>query len=534
MSLSTELFLEYKKQPGKPALARLLENHQDAVYAICLQVLRHPQDAEDACQEVLLEVSRQLDAIEEPLKFTGWLYRTALHTALDVRRSRGRQRAREARVRRPSEPESARPTSDEALHEGLAGLDDSSRILIVEHYLSRRPLRELAMERGCSEVAVWKRLQGARERLKKTLGSAALLDLDAVTKVSAPAGLLRKALGLKGGMVMAAKGGITLAIVAPLVLLGVAGTVVAVRRGEPSSATSAARKAPAEAVRVSDLPMPSPSSSAAVLTPAPRPPRGPQAALRRPYPWKTPLGAANAVAAHTWGILSTKEIALTEENASVAEILEKLGKLTGLTFRFDPSLKNAERISIQVSPGNSNVCLELLMDSWATDYEILSDGAVHVGPKGTITGGYEREARKLEAVAEELRIARERMDGGWDGIRDLHDPSAFKAKKIFIPQGESSVGQEIDRMIEAQMFVRVDVPLHDAKDQASYQAMMNRPFPQVVEERTVGEHVEQLAKMSGLVAVTVDWNLLCLTTEERAAQYRAEEDQRRRAYEAST
>ncbi|HVR84446.1 MAG TPA: hypothetical protein VMU54_09055, partial [Planctomycetota bacterium] len=95
-------------------------------------------------------------------------------------------------------------------------------------------------------------------------------------------------------------------------------------------------------------------------------------------------------------------------------------------------------------------------------------------------------------------------------------------------------GQEIDRMIEAQMFVRIDVPLRDAKDQAAYQAMMNRPFAQVVEERTVGEHVEQLAKMSGLVAVTVDWNLLCLTTEEKAAKYRAEEEQRRRAYEAST
>ena len=69
MDFSTDLFLEYKKRPGRAALARLLERHQDAVYTLCYQVLRHPQDAEDACQEVLLEVSRQVDSVEEPGKF---------------------------------------------------------------------------------------------------------------------------------------------------------------------------------------------------------------------------------------------------------------------------------------------------------------------------------------------------------------------------------------------------------------------------------------------------------------------------------
>jgi len=242
MSISTELFLEYKKRPGRASLARLLERHQDAVYALCLQVLRHSQDAEDACQEVLLEVSRQVDAIEEPLRFSGWLYRTALHTALDVRRKRGRQRVREAKASRPCEAENPLPASAEALHEGLAGLDDTSRMLVVEHYFSRRPLRELAMERGCSETAVWKRIRSARERLKQTLGSVAISNLDGIAKVSAPAGLVRQVLGLKGGLAMAAKGGISLAIVTPLMLLGVAGTVVLARRGELPPMTKAVPK----------------------------------------------------------------------------------------------------------------------------------------------------------------------------------------------------------------------------------------------------------------------------------------------------
>src|SRR4029078_556897 len=99
-----------------------------------------------------------------------------------------------------------------------------------------------------------------------------------------------------------------------------------------------------------------------------------------------------------------------------------------------------------------------------------------------------------------------------------------RAKTISIPQGESSLQEEIHRMHENQMFVRVDVPVKDLKGIEAYKDMMHRRFLQAVEERSIGEHVEQLAKRSGLVVVPVDWNLLCLTTEEKAVEYRAQED----------
>jgi len=283
-------------------------------------------------------------------------------------------------------------------------------------------------------------------------------------------------------------------------------------------------------------PLPAPSAGAVLPLP-PHPTKTAQAVPRKPYPFKTAsLGASNAVAAHVWGILTSKRIALNEQdgsiqNASLAEILERVEKLTGLTFRLDPTLKPGKRITIQISPCNVNECLDLLLDNWVVDFEILSDGTLHVGPRSTLAGGFEREARKMEATAQELSDVRGLMDGGWDGIRDLHDPSELRAKKISIPQGETSLEEELDRMIENQVFVRVDVPVHDEKTAAAYKDMMNRRFLQAVEERTVGEHVEQLARMSGLVAVPVDKNLLCLTTEEKAAEYRAQNEKRRRAYQ---
>src|SRR5882762_1204921 len=98
MDKSTDLFEDYRRAPGKRTLARLVEHHQAAVLRLCRRVLRHPQDAEDACQEVLLEMSRQVDCVQESRAFAGWLYQAALHTALDVRRKRARERARASEV----------------------------------------------------------------------------------------------------------------------------------------------------------------------------------------------------------------------------------------------------------------------------------------------------------------------------------------------------------------------------------------------------------------------------------------------------
>jgi hypothetical protein len=424
----------------------------------------------------------------------------------------------------------------ESLQEAVASLDDDSRSLVIQHFFERRSLEELAQANHCAVVTVWKRIDKAKTELVRRLQrigiGAAMPDvtriLQSIEPVRAPAGLVRKALGLKGGLAMAAKGGMTLAIVAPVVLLAGASLLGYVRRGEPPPGTPAVQKS-AAAVLVREAPLPSPSESP-VLPLTPQPSKTAQAAPRKPYPFKTASpGGSNAVAAHTWGILSSKRIDLNERDASIPEILAKVEKRTGLSFRLDPTLKPGERLSIQCSPCTADECIQMLLDWCAADFEILPDGTLHVGPKSSITGGFEREGRKMEATAQELRDVRQLMDRGWDGIRDPHDASALRATKISIPQGETSLEEEIDRMFEDQIFVRVDVPVKDIKDANAYHDMMNRRFLQAVEERTVGEHVEQLARLSGLVAVPGDANLIYLTTEEKAAEYRAKNEKGRRA-----
>jgi RNA polymerase sigma-70 factor (ECF subfamily) len=541
MTFSTDLFLEYKKRPGKAALARLLERHQDAVYSVCHHVLRHPQDAEDACQEVLLEISRHVDRIEEPERFSGWLYRTALHTALDVKRKRGRQRARDAASGRAP---AAAPESAEALHEGLAGLDDASRALVVEHYFGQRPLRELAAERGCSEVAVWKRIQSARERLKRSLGSAVVSALDDIGVIQAPGRLLGKAL-LRGGLTMAASTGIKVAIVGPLLLLAGAGVVMMARRPEPpaplTSEKPPALRRPVDSAAPSMAGMP-PTMRTTTAAAAPIPAK--TSAPRRPYPLKVPAAAVRSQAAErTWSILHTMTMSIDEQNVSAPRILQRIAQHCGIVMAVDPEIGENESISFKVQDIVVDGCLRLMLQPRNKGYEIRSDGVVVVAPTERLSSETP-EIKKVKEALEELGSVRDMLDRGWDGLRDPDDvsrlASEIRAKKITVPQGETSLREELQRLRDEYRVV-VHPECHRTSSAgpggvagpgvAGGQASpLDERFLQVVEEKTLGDHLDQLARRFGLSVVDAGGDIFWMTPTKQAQNYRSGEEQRKRQY----
>lgn len=530
MNVSTDLFLEYKKRPERAALARLLERHQDAVYTLCYQVLRHPQDAEDACQEVLLEVSRQVDSVDGPEKFPAWLYRTAFHTALDVKRKRGRQRVRDAGATRGSGAPAEPPEASEALHRGLAGLDDSSRTLVVEHYFARRPLRELAAERGCSEVAVWKRIQSAKERLKKSLGSAAVSVLEGITTVPAPAGLLQKALGLSGGLAMAMKVGVKMAIVAPLLLLAGAGTVLLVRHSDPPVPRSLEPRPPASPPSARRMP-PQLIPPIAAAAPAPPPVAAPR--VRKPYPFKDPTVGQPAAAVRTWTILSSTRVTLDCQNEPLPALLKTISEMTGLTLVPAAGFER-EMISFKVQSIVVDGALRLLLQPRNKGYEILPDGTIRIDVQENLQGGYEKAAQQAAALVQELQQVREEMNGGWDGVARTDYGAKVDAmlgtKRIVSTQGETTLEREFQRLHELGVYVQVQARTTGVDGRTRRQEVLRKPFLQVVAERSLDDHLQELARAHGLVAVPINGQVV-FTNEDHAAVYRAQAEQPRREHE---
>jgi len=132
-----------------------------------------------------------------------------------------------------------RPFDDKerrALFEAMERLGDGDRALLMDHYFEKVPLEELGARRGISAVAIWKRIDRARETLKRALLGAGFVAagdrvghaLESVVPASAPAALLGEAFlarALVGGLTVGmAKTPVISAAVIAVILAFVLGT----------------------------------------------------------------------------------------------------------------------------------------------------------------------------------------------------------------------------------------------------------------------------------------------------------------------
>ena len=72
----------------KPALEELVRRHQRWIYNIAVRMLYHPQDAEDATQEVLVKALTRLASFGGRSTFRTWLYRIVVNHVLNTKRGR--------------------------------------------------------------------------------------------------------------------------------------------------------------------------------------------------------------------------------------------------------------------------------------------------------------------------------------------------------------------------------------------------------------------------------------------------------------
>lgn len=72
----------------RQALEELIREVQDDVYGLSLQMLWHPEDAEDAAQEILVRVITNLGGFRGESSFRTWVYRVASNHLLTTRKRR--------------------------------------------------------------------------------------------------------------------------------------------------------------------------------------------------------------------------------------------------------------------------------------------------------------------------------------------------------------------------------------------------------------------------------------------------------------
>jgi RNA polymerase sigma factor (sigma-70 family) len=75
----------------RKALEELVQRHQGWIYNIAVRMLYHPEDAEDATQEILLKALTRLSSFESRSSFRTWLYRIVVNHVLNMKRGRVEQ-----------------------------------------------------------------------------------------------------------------------------------------------------------------------------------------------------------------------------------------------------------------------------------------------------------------------------------------------------------------------------------------------------------------------------------------------------------
>ena len=247
MSDDTALLSLYARARDPEAFRTIIDRHGGLVFGTCLRICGNRADADDAVQEVFIELARVAGRIRGSLP--AWLHTVSQRTSWRILRRRGHALAHEPVAAQPDAVRALLPHLDAA----IAALPADERQCIVLRYLEGRTQAEIAEELGLSQPTVHRRLGAAAERLRERLSAtetscgAILLAAKIPVPAEVQAGLGKVALigpapatGLALGWMVAA----TAAVIAVGAVAGIAVTPTEIPRGSAPPLAAVAGDAP--------------------------------------------------------------------------------------------------------------------------------------------------------------------------------------------------------------------------------------------------------------------------------------------------
>ena len=167
-------FVARSGESAEAAFAALIERHGPMVHRVCLDVLRAPDESQDAAQAVFLVLARKAGSIRKPGSLGPWLHGVALRVARRARVVAARRRAAErgkAEIihRNPTAEPGPGPMDFTDLHEEIDRLPEKYRQPIILCYMQGRTQAQAAEALGWPLGTVQVRLHRGRERLRSGL-----------------------------------------------------------------------------------------------------------------------------------------------------------------------------------------------------------------------------------------------------------------------------------------------------------------------------------------------------------------------------
>lgn len=163
------------KQAGEARFQVLLDEHRGIVFKVAHVYCHRADDRDDLVQEICLQLWRSFPSYDPERRFSTWMYRVALNTAISFARSRqghtqdvSLSEYDEAGQFPAPEPGGSRSGLLQRLLHRLPKLD---RALVVL-YLEGRSYAEIAEVIGISESNVGTKLNRLKQRMRSELAAS--------------------------------------------------------------------------------------------------------------------------------------------------------------------------------------------------------------------------------------------------------------------------------------------------------------------------------------------------------------------------
>ena len=143
-------------------IERILTEHGDRLYRLCLVMLGNPQDAEDALQETFLKYLQKMPEFRDMEHEKAWLLTVAANKCRDQLRFRSRHPQVDL-----DSITLAVDTQDSGILDALMTLPEKYRLVLMLHYVEGYSVKEIASILRKTPSAIKMRLQKGRRLLKE-------------------------------------------------------------------------------------------------------------------------------------------------------------------------------------------------------------------------------------------------------------------------------------------------------------------------------------------------------------------------------
>lgn len=171
-----ERLLRRAQKGDSDAFEALISPYERRIYALCLRMLSHHEDAQDAAQDAMIRLYNGLSSYRKEAALSSFIYRVTTNVCLDQLRKR-KVRAGEsldALAQEGFSPTDDAPTPEAALLQGersaalsraIDRLPEEMRAALVLREIHQRSYEEIAQALSIGVGTVKSRLYRAREKL---------------------------------------------------------------------------------------------------------------------------------------------------------------------------------------------------------------------------------------------------------------------------------------------------------------------------------------------------------------------------------